>query len=56
MAHYLPAGLATTLPPEPALDGSSDPSPAAPSGVELAVKPLMGLELEATRLPTATSD
>ncbi len=49
-------GLPLALRPELALAGSSDPAPAAPGGVELAVGPLMGLESEATRLPATTSD
>jgi hypothetical protein len=38
------------------LEGSSDPPLVAPGGIELAVRPLMGLEPDATRLPTTTSD
>ncbi len=49
-------GLPLALRPKPALAGLSDPAPAAPGGVELAVGPLMGLESEATRPPATTSD
>ncbi len=49
-------GPPLALGPEQTLVGLSDPAPAAPGGVELAFGRLMGLELEATRLPTTTSD
>jgi hypothetical protein len=48
VADYLPISPSLALSPEPVLAGSSNPSMAAPSGVELAVRLLMGLELEAT--------
>jgi hypothetical protein len=49
-------GPPLALRPKPVLAGFSDPALAAPDGVELAVRLLTGLELEATCLPTTTSD
>ncbi len=54
ISDYLPLGPPMALPAGPLLAGSFDPSLAAPGWVELAVGPLMGLELEATQLPTIT--
>jgi hypothetical protein len=56
VSDYLPIGPCTALPAGSSLAGSSDSSLAAPGWVELAVGLPMGLEPEATCLPTMTPD
>jgi hypothetical protein len=56
MSDYLPIGPPKALLARPLLARSSNLLLAASGWVELAVGPLMGLEPEATRLPTTTLD
>ncbi len=56
VSDYLPIGPRTALPAGSSLAGSSDSSLAASGWVELAVGLPMGLEPEATCLPTLTPD